>query len=421
MTNAASDPPSRLSRRLGTFDAVMIGLGSMIGAGVFGAIGPAAAAAGGGLLVGLAVAAVVAYLNASSSAQLAAIYPRSGGAYVYGHERLGHLWGFFAGWGFVIGKIASCAAMALTFGAYASPDLARPLAVGAVVWLTAVNLKGIRATAGLARVIVALVLGSLASVVVASSTAKLSWERIGPLGEGGLPGVLQASGILFFAFAGYARIATLGEEVREPARTIPRAIMCALAITLAVYVTVATTALMAVGPAVLADSSAPLAAAVRAGTMSWAVPVTRVGASIASLGVLLSLLAGVSRTTFAMAEEGDLPRWLAGVHAGSHAPHRAQILISGIVVMVAMLVDLRGAIGFSSFAVLLYYGITNASAWTLRSDERRSPRSFALLGMVGCMALAFSLPIISIITGFGALLAGLTLWAVRQRMRPDES
>ena len=146
--NDPLQPESRLARRLGTFDAVVIGLGAMIGAGVFAAIGPAAAAAGGGLLIGLAIAAVVAYCNATSSSRLAALYPHSGGTYVYGRERLGTAWGFLAGWAFVIGKTASCAAIALTFGAYIDPDLARPLAVGAVVALTVVNLFGVqRATA----------------------------------------------------------------------------------------------------------------------------------------------------------------------------------------------------------------------------------------------------------------------------------
>ena len=127
---SSSSPSTRLARRLNTFDAVVIGLGSMIGAGVFAAIGPAAQAAGSGLLVGLALAAVIAYCNATSSAQLAAVHPESGGTYVYGRERLGRFWGFLAGWGFVVGKTASCAAMALTFGAYVSPSLRRPLAVG---------------------------------------------------------------------------------------------------------------------------------------------------------------------------------------------------------------------------------------------------------------------------------------------------
>jgi len=162
VTDEGDQPESRLARTLGTRDAVVIGLGSMIGAGVFAAIGPAAAAAGGGLLIGLALAAVVAYCNATSSAQLAAIYPASGGTYVYGRERLGHLWGFLAGWGFVIGKTSSCAAMALTFGSYVDSDLARPLGVGAVIALAAVNLRGVQKTAWLTRVIVVVVLGSLA-------------------------------------------------------------------------------------------------------------------------------------------------------------------------------------------------------------------------------------------------------------------
>src|SRR3954451_24158102 len=158
-----------LARRLGTRDAVVIGLGSMIGAGVFSAFGPPAAAAGSLLLVGLGVAAAVAYCNATSSAQLAAQYPSSGGTYVYGRERLGAWWGFLAGWGFVVGKTASCAAMALTFAAYAVPAAwQRPAAAAAVLVLTAVNYRGVTRTAGLTRVLVTVVLLPLAVVVAAS-------------------------------------------------------------------------------------------------------------------------------------------------------------------------------------------------------------------------------------------------------------
>ena len=137
MSTADTDPPTRLARRLTLGDAVVVGLGAMIGAGVFAAIGPAADAAGGGLLLGLGIAAIVAYCNATSSARLAAVYPASGGTYVYGRARLGPFWGFLAGWGFVVGKTASCAAMALTFGAYAAPAWQRPIAVAAVGGLTA--------------------------------------------------------------------------------------------------------------------------------------------------------------------------------------------------------------------------------------------------------------------------------------------
>src|SRR3954447_16680389 len=156
-----------LERRLGLADAVIIGLGSMLGAGIFVVLAPAAAAAGSALLLGLAVAAGVAYCNAASSARLAAIYPQSGGTYVYGRERLGPFWGYTAGWSFVVGKTASCAAMALTVGVYAWPAHAHAVAVVAVLALTVVNVVGVQKSALLTRVIVAVVLAVLAVVVVA--------------------------------------------------------------------------------------------------------------------------------------------------------------------------------------------------------------------------------------------------------------
>jgi APA family basic amino acid/polyamine antiporter len=408
------DPSTRLARRLGFTDAVVIGLGSMIGAGVFAAIGPAAQAAGSGLLAGLAIAAAVAYCNATSSAELAAIYPASGGTYVYGRERLGHFWGHLAGWGFVVGKTASCAAMALTVGAYAAPSLRRPIAVGAILALTAVNYHGVRKTALLTRVLVVLVLAALGLAVVgAMFGGHATTSHFGAFGRGGIPGILESAGLLFFAFAGYARIATLGEEVVDPARTIPRAIPVALAITLVVYATVAVSALAAVGPTALAESDAPLATAVRAGSLDQLTTAVRVGGAIAALGVLLSLIAGVSRTTFAMAADRALPRWLDAVHPTHKVPHRAELAVGLTVAVVVAFADLRGAIGFSSFAVLTYYAIANASAWTLASDQRRWPRSLAAAGVVGCAVLAFTLPATSIIGGVAVLAIGAAIWVVR--------
>jgi len=395
---------------------VVIGLGAMIGAGVFAAVGPAAQAAGAGLLIGLAVAAAVAYCNATSSAQLAAIYPESGGTYVYGRKRLGDFWGYLAGWGFVVGKLASCAAMALTFGAYAAPQATRPLAVAAVVGLTAVNYRGVQKTAGLTRIIVALVLASLAAVVVAATAggaaqpARLTED----LFAAGPRGILEAAGLLFFAFAGYARIATLGEEVADPARAIPRAIPLALGITLVVYALVAAAALAAAGADALAEADAPLTAAVTAGTLGRLAPVVRVGATIASLGVLLSLIVGISRTAFAMAGNGDLPRWFAAVHPRFKVPHRAELAVAILVGAAAATVDLREAIGFSSFAVLTYYGIANASAFTLSPSQRRWPRWLAAAGVGGCGLLAFNLPLQTVVAGVAVLAAGAVVWTVRQ-------
>ena len=409
---------TRLARRLGTVDAVVVGLGSMLGAGVFAAFAPAARAAGNGLLVGLAIAAFVAYGNATSSAQLAALYPESGGAYVYGKRRLGDVWGFLAGWAFVIGKLASCAAMAMTFATYAAPSVARWIAPAAVVAVVALGYFGVQKTATATRVIVAIVLAALATVVVAVAFGGAADAgRLWPLVGASPYGVLQAAGFLFFAFAGYARIATLGEEVVDPARTIPRAIPIALAIVLVVYTVVAVALLAGVGAPAIAAASSPLAAAVSAGSWAAFAPVVRVGAAVASLGVLLSLVLGVSRTMFAMGAAGDLPGWLAAVHPRHRVPHHAELVVGAIVAVAAALADLRSAIGFSSFAVLVYYAIANAAAWTLPRHERRWPRALAGAGFAGCVLLACALPVRSIVAGAALFAAGGVVYAVRRAGR----
>jgi APA family basic amino acid/polyamine antiporter len=398
-----------LARRLGTGDAVAVGLSSMIGAGVFSAFGPAARAAGSGLLIGLALAGAVAYCNALASAQLAAQYPTSGGTYVYGRERLGEWWGFVAGWGFVIGKTASCAAMALTFASYAvgGPLWAdRVVGVAAVIVLTAANYRGISRTAALARVLVALSIVALLVVVLAIATGDHDSSRLTESSPGAY-GVLQAAGLLFFAFAGYARIATLGEEVRDPERTIPRAIPLALAITLVLYLAVGVAALSGAGAAALAASSRPLATAADAAGAAWALPAVRIGAAVASLGSLLALIAGVGRTTLAMARNGDLPRSLASVHPRFRVPDHAELAVGAAVVVLVLTTDLRNAIGFSSFGVLVYYAIANASAYTQPASRRRWPRALNVAGLAGCLVLVATLPWSSVAAGLAVLTAGV--------------
>ena len=408
-----------LARRLGPGDAVVIGLSSMIGAGVFSAFGPAARAAGSGLLIGLAIAGGVAYCNAVASAQLAAQYPTSGGTYVYGRERLGESWGFVAGWGFVIGKTASCAAVALTFASYAAggPLWAnRLVAVAAVVALTAANYHGISRTVEAAWVLVGLSILALVVVVLAIATSGHTHGGIGSSSFGAY-GVLQSAGLLFFAFAGYARIATLGEEVRKPEETIPRAVPIALGIALALYLAVGVAALVGAGPAALAGSVRPLATAVNAGGAAWALPVVRIGAAVASLGALLALIAGVARTTLAMARNSDLPRWLASVHPRYSVPDHAELLIGAAVVVLVLTTDLRNAIGFSSFGVLLYYAIANASAYTQPQQRRRWPRGLNVVGLVGCVILVATLPWSAITAGVAVIAVGLLgrSLAVRRR------
>jgi APA family basic amino acid/polyamine antiporter len=406
--------PTTLARRLSTTDAVVIGLGSMMGAGVFAAFGPAARAAGSGLLIGLAIAAMIAYCNAVASAQLAAQYPTSGGTYVYGRERLGHWWGFAAGWAFIVGKTASCAAMAMTVTAYATSGpwwVERLVAIAAVVGLTALNLRGITRTARATMMLVAITIACLATIVIAilafGSTSSDNLGGWSEFDDGGLYGILQAAGLLFFAFAGYARIATLGEEVRDPQRAIPRAIPIALFITVAVYTVIGITILIAAGPDRLAASTAPLVTAVEAAGAGDIEPIVRIGGLVASLGALLALIAGIGRTSLAMARERDLPGWFAEVHPRYRVPHHAEIVLAVLVCAIVLVADVRGAIGFSSFGVLLYYAIANASAYTQDNAYRLWPRWFNILGLAGCLVLVATLPWQSSAAGLVVIAAGL--------------
>jgi APA family basic amino acid/polyamine antiporter len=379
----------------------------MLGAGVFAVWGPAASAAGSGpgLLAALTLAGFIAYCNADSTARLAALHPQAGGAYIYGTRRLHPAAGFTAGWAFLVGKTASAAAMALTLGAYLLPEHPRALAAAAVVAFCAINLLGVKKTALASAVFAASTLAVLTAVVIAGLTGPVAAQ---PLGDTHVWGVLTAAGFIFFAFAGYARIATLGEEVTDPERTIPRAVPIALGITFAVYLLVAVTALIVLGAGTLATSTAPLADLAGAGAPALK-PLVAIGAGIAVAGVLLSLLAGIGRTALAMARDRRLPGGLAAVSERFGVPWAAEIAASAVVLVLVSTLDLAGAIGFSSFCVLVYYAVANASAATL---DRRALVPW--LGLAGCLLVAASLPSSAVLGGLAVFAVGAAWYALTE-------
>jgi basic amino acid/polyamine antiporter, APA family len=404
-----------LQRRLGYRDAVVIGLGSMIGAGVFTVWAPAAVIAGSGLLYALVIAGLVATANALSSAQLAAVHPESGGTYVYARERLGATAGHLAGWGFVVGKTASCAAMALAVGAYLWPQYERLAGVLAVVGIVIVNLFGITRTVALTRVLLAISLTTLTLVVIAGvGSANLQWDRLDPSGASPVE-VLRAAGLMFFAFAGYARLATLGEEVIEPQRTIPRAVPMALGLVLVLYAVIGVVTLGAVPLDRLTTTDAPLAEVVAVAGWDPLRPLVRVGAGIAALGVLLSLIAGVSRTALAMARRRDLPPVLATVDTRRGTPWVAEVAVGAAAIVLVVTVALRSALAISGVGVLVYYALTNASALRLSPAERRWPAWIAVAGLIGCCVLVLSLPTGALIGGLITLAGGLIVRFAQRR------
>jgi APA family basic amino acid/polyamine antiporter len=409
-----------LRRDLGLVDAVAVGLGAIIGAGIFVVTGVAARVAGPAFVAGLLIAGLAATCNALSSAQLAAAFPRSGGTYEYGHRVLGARVGFAAGWLFLVSKLAAGGTVALGFGAAVAalwPQVPpRPAGVAAAALLTAANLSGIRKAGRLNTAVVAVSVSVLALFVAAGIPA-FDAANLRPFAPAGLRGTLESAALLFFAYTGYARVATLGEEVRDPRRTIPRAIVVALAASLVLYVAVGLVAVGAIGAEAMGASASPLQAA--AAVFPWrAMPaVVGVGAMTAMLGVLLSQVFGISRMAFAMARGGDLPRALETVHPGSAVPRRAVLLAGAVIVAVALLGTLQWVVAAATFTILVYYAITNVAALRMPAARKLYPDWIAVCGLAGCVVLALSLRPATLASGLCLLAVGFALRAAVPRVR----
>ena len=384
---------AELRRVLGVRGATVVGLGAMLGTGVFAAWTPAFALAGSALIAALAIAAVVAALNATSTASLARVLPESGGAYAYGRAYLSRPAGVVAGYAFVLGKSSSAGAAALTIGAYAWPGYERLVGLVAVAVALALDLRGIVKSVRVTAVLVAFVLLVLGVLVVSAAiNGAASSPGAAALPQASAVGLVAAAGILFVAFAGYARITVLGEEVRDPARTIPRAMIASFLIIIVVYAVLAAVVLRAVSDG-LVLSVAPLES-IAASVGSTALQVlVRVGAVIAAGAVLLSLIAGIGRTLFAMGRGGDAPRALSHVRAGAGVPARAEISAAVLAALVVVVGGIGFALALSAALILTYYGVAHLAvlARVRRGDFPRLLGVSAALGLVGCLVVVAGL------------------------------
>ena len=402
--NATAEPKPALRRIVGFWGAMWLGLGSIIGTGVFVSLGIATGIVGTAVVVAVVLAACVATANGLSSAQLAAAHPVSGGTYEYGHKFVHPLVGYAAGWMFLVAKSASAATAALGFASYFSQVTGfadsvasrTVVALGMVAALTLVVAAGIRRSNLINFAIVSLTLFALALFVgfgIASwpGSIHLSMESI-RTDLSSVPAVLEATALLFVGYAGYGRIATLGEEVRKPAQTIPRAIIGTLLITMVLYVSVAVVAVGVAGAPAFAGASdalgAPLELVAASFEASWVASVVAIGAITAMAGVVLNLLLGLSRVALAMARRRDLVAWFDAINA-SGSPTRSVWLVGAIVLGLVCIGDLKTTWSFSAFAVLIYYGITNLAALRLPKSARRFPRAIAVFGLLSCLGLAF--------------------------------
>jgi APA family basic amino acid/polyamine antiporter len=421
-----------LHRRLGVAGATLMGLGSMVGTGVFVSIGLAAGAAGPAVVLAIAVAALVATCNASSSAQLAASHAVSGGTYEYGYAYLTPALGFTAGWMFLCAKTASAATAALGFAGYLLVGLGRGgealpvVAVAAVAAVTAVVLTGIRLSHWANAAIVSVTLVALVALVAVGAPA-VDAARLAPFFAPADPalhplrGLLHASALMFVAFTGYGRIATLGEEVVAPRRTIPRAIVATLVVAAVLYVAVGVVAVGVLGPRSLAaavgQDVAPLEVVARRLATPWLARLVALGAVTAMLGVLLNLVLGLSRVLLAMGRRGDAPRATARLDTTGATPWVAVVVVGVAVGALAAAGTVETAWSFSAFTVLVYYAITNLAALRLPGELRLYPRVWAWGGLGACAFLAFWVEPRIWATGLALLAAGLVWHAVARRRR----
>lgn len=393
---------STLKRELDVFGATMMGLGSIVGTGVFVSIAVATGVTGGSVVVAVAIAALVAIFNGLNSAQLAANHPVSGGTYEYGYRYLNPWWGFVAGWMFLLAKSASAATAALGFSGYLlnalgveSTSAVVPLALAAVVLITLLTVGGIRRSNVVNTAIVSLTIATLTFFIVVGMFAAPSDTSTAftPFFTEGWTGLLNATALMFVAYTGYGRIATLGEEVRDPRRTIPRAIITTLGSTMVLYVLVAFVAIWVVGPTLFSTTTegtaAPLEIVARQFNVPFAGIVMAVGAVTAMLGVLLNLVLGLSRVLLAMGRRTDMPRITARLNVDGTAPTIAVWVMGTVIALLVLIGDVRTTWSFSAVTVLLYYSLTNLSALQLSAEERLFPRWVALAGLFSCFSLTF--------------------------------
>jgi APA family basic amino acid/polyamine antiporter len=424
--------PGTLKREVGVFGATMMGIGSMVGAGVFVSIGIAAGIAGPAVLLAIALAAIVATCNALSSAQLAASMPVSGGTYEYGYAYLTPSLGFTAGWMFLCAKTASAATAALGFAGYLLQLLGLqsfvvPVAVAAVVALTAIVVMGIRRSNRANIVIVSITLFALVFFVLAGlpqlwSKGAEAWIPFfqSSVEDGSpWPGLLEATALMFVAFTGYARIATLGEEMRDPTRTIPRAIIYTLVVSAILYIAVGAVGIAAIGPDALAQAArtdvAPLVAAARTFDLPATHLIVSVGAVTAMLGVALNLILGLSRVVLAMGRRADMPSVFAKVDAAG-SPTPAIVAAGTAIGLLALIGNVEVTWSFSAFTVLIYYAITNLAALRLPAEKRLYSPAIAWAGLAACLGLAFFVERQVWMVGLALIAAGLVWHAVRQYM-----
>ena len=421
---------NELQRSIKTPGAILMGLGSIIGTGIFVSIAIATQISGNGIIIAIFIAAVLAALNGLSSAQLAAAHPVSGGTYEYGYRFLGSYFGFTAGWMFMIAKSASAATAVLGCAGYLfyafdlQTGIFAPVIAGLMIliFMTLLVSGGIRRSNLANKVIVTITLIGLTALVFAGffiNGLPVEPVRLAFSDTSG-SSILYGAALMFVAYTGYGRIATLGEEVTNPRKTIPKAIILTMVVVVLLYLLVTLTALQIMGADAFGQTidgdAAPLMIVAQALSIPVIGPIITIAAITAMLGVLLNLILGLSRVLLGMARRKDVPGLLARINPQTKSPVAAVLATSVIIGALVLTGDIIFTWSFSAFTVLIYYSITNLSALLMPKDLRLYPRIIPLLGLFGCLFLAYWIESKIWLAGLGILGVGLIWHAAALRI-----
>ena len=379
------------NRTLTLKSSIYLGLSSMIGAGLFNNIAPTAKISSYGAILGLLLASTLAIANASSSAQLSSLFPNTGGTYLYANEVLGRPYAIIAGAVFIIGKTVSCVAIAITVGNYLSPVYGKEIGAVLCVLVFLLSFSGIHKTAEIAKWFVWIIFGLLlfyAVSILSTPNINLSIQVFKGVS---VYSVLLSASIWFFAFTGYSRLATFGEEIKNPKEIIPTAIFTGLGVTILLYFGITWLTLSIISPEFIMNSNTPLLVAMDVSRFSEFSFLIVFASSIAMISVFLALMPGISRVYVALSRDKILPNVFSKIHKKFNSAYFSEgfVLVSVIIGIYSL--DVVGSIKLSSFFILIYYAITNFCVIRLEKADRLYSIAIALYGFTMCLVFAVTL------------------------------
>jgi APA family basic amino acid/polyamine antiporter len=411
-----------LKRTLTLRDATAINLGAIIGSGIFVVTGIAAGVAGPALFISILIAATVSLLTALSLTDLSRSIAREGGVYSYAYTYISPYAGFLAGWMYVLGNILGAAAVALGFSFYFNvlvPGIDLRIVIVAVVsFFTLVNYIGAKDSARINNVIVLAKMTILVFFIVFGALF-IKPGNLAPF-QPLQGGVLLGAFYIFFAFGGFARITTLSEEVEDPLRNVPKAIMLSLAISTVFYILVGVVAIGMVGSSGLASSNSPLEYAMGASNNNLAITLVVIGGLLATSSVLLTSILGVSRIEYSMALKREFPRAFTRLNESSGIPYVAVMATGATILVLALTGDIVSVIAIATFCQLFYYALTNISAARLVKGGKKFPPYIPILGTVACVSMLVLVLFISPWAGLGGvlcLMAGSMIFLILSSQR----